>query len=80
MNAAFLIKYEFEDGVRYINDTAIVLAVSEDDAEYKLTKAINRIDSETVMVKIHSIEKFTGDIFTRSRYWETNGFRRKFGD
>lgn len=76
MNKLFLIKYEFEDGVRYISDTAIVLAVSEDDAEDKLTKAINRIDSETVMVKIHSIEKFTGDIFTRCGYFEASQQRK----
>lgn len=80
MNKIFIVNYAFDDGTNYYNDSAIIIAESESEARIKITNAINKIDSETVLTEIFHVKEFTKDIFTRSGYWETNGFRRKFGD
>ena len=76
MNKLFLIEYEFEDGTNYYNDSAIVVAESESKAKTKLKKAINSLDSETILVTIFSVNEFKRDIFTRCGYFEASQQRK----
>ena len=60
----FKIDFEVDNGAYYQRDIALVKAENADAAKEKLRRFINRIDSETCVYKIYSINLFSGDIFT----------------
>ena len=60
----FKIDFEVDNGASYQRDIALVNAENADAAKEKLRRFISRIDSETCVYKIHSINLFGGDIFT----------------
>lgn len=68
-----LYKIEFEidtGGVFYDKDVAIVAAHSVEEANEKLRKLINSINSETCISKIYNTVVFDGDVFTCRHGWK----------
>lgn len=60
----YSIAFEVDNGVSYENDIALVEANDVCEAEAKLRKHINKIDSETCISHIYNIRAFEGDVFT----------------
>ena len=60
----YKIDFQVDNGVSYDTDRALVIAHDEKEAEEKLRKVINSIDSETCVSKIFKISLFCGDVFT----------------
>ena len=60
----YIINFEVDNGASYDKDTAIVMAHNKEEAEEKLKKLINSIDSETCVSKIFKTTIFSGDVFT----------------
>lgn len=67
----YKIDFEVDNGASYTKDIALVIADTDKEAEEKLRKLINSIDSETCVSEIFKISIFTGDILT-GRHGYTN--------
>lgn len=66
----YRIEFEVDNGVSYDKDVAIVMAHNTEEANEKLRKLINSIDSETCISKIYKTVVFDGDVFTGRHGWK----------
>jgi|GEM_PF-6680241 len=60
----YRIEFDVDNGATYTKDNALVIASNPDEAEEKLRKFINYMDSETSVSEIFNISPYRGDIFT----------------
>lgn len=60
----YKIDFKVDNGASYTKDSALVMAHSKEEAEEKLKKLINSIDSETCVSEIFKTTIFSGDVFT----------------
>ena len=60
----YKIDFEVDNGASYNKDSALVMAYTKEEAEEKLKKLINSIDSETCVSEIFKTSLFAGDVFT----------------
>jgi len=60
----YKIDFEVDDGAYYRKDSAIVMVHNKEEAEAKLRKLINSINSETCISEIFKTTIFAGDVFT----------------
>ena len=65
----YRIEFEVDNGVSYDKDVAIVMAYNAEEANEKLRRLINSIDSETCVSKIYKTVIFGGDVFTGNHGW-----------
>lgn len=65
----YRIEFEVDNGVSYDKDVALVIASTPEEANEKLRRLINSIDSETCISKIFKTVVFCGDVFTGQHGW-----------
>jgi hypothetical protein len=65
----YRIEFEVDDGAYYRKDNAIVMAHNAEEANEKLRKMINSIDSETCVSEIYKTVIFGGEVFTGNHGW-----------
>lgn len=65
----YRIEFEVDNGASYDKDVAIVMAYNAEEANEKLRRLINSIDSETCVSKIYKTVIFGGDVFTGNHGW-----------
>ena len=66
----YRIEFEVDNGVSYDKDVAIVFAHNTEEANEKLRRLINSIDSETCVSKIFKTTIFSGEVFTGNHGWK----------
>lgn len=66
---AYRIDFEVDNGASYDKDVALVFATSPEEAEEKLRRLINSIDSETCVSEIFKTIVFPGVVFTGQHGW-----------
>lgn len=65
----YRIDFEVDNGASYNKDVALVFAATPVEAEEKLRRLINSIDSETCVSEIFKITVFNGEVFTGNHGW-----------
>lgn len=65
----YRIEFEVDNGVSYDKDVALVFASTPEEANEKLRRLINSIDSETCVSKIFKTVIFGGEVFTGQHGW-----------
>lgn len=66
----YRIEFEVDNGASYDKDVAIVMAHNAEEANEKLRKLINSIDSETCVSEIYKTVIFGGEVFTGRHGWK----------
>ena len=66
----YRIEFEVDNGFSYVRDFALVMAHSAEEANEKLKRFINSIDSETCVSAIFKTTGFDGDVFTGRHGWK----------
>lgn len=66
----YRIEFEVDNGASYNKDVAIVMANNAEEANEKLRKLINSIDSETCVSEIYKTVIFGGEVFTGNHGWK----------
>ena len=66
----YRIEFEVDNGFDYVRDVALVMAHNAEEANEKLKRFVNSIDSETCVSEIFRTDIFSGDIFTGRHGWK----------
>ena len=65
----YRIDFEVDNGASYNKDVALVFASTPNEAEEKLRRLINSIDSETCVSEIFRTAVFGGEVFSGRHGW-----------